>query len=536
MKKKTLGIFIDGAMIRAALVSREADQLIVEQVESFKLLEAIEQPKNLTADKLGKMDDPETPDFDNDPWNTDEFTPDSETPILQEEQTNLDIVREILNKMCPKGTNIAFNLCESHVFYKTIPTTHETRSKKIKEEIWDIFYEESNTKPHLENVGFLRQNSGSLLALIHNDPLIFSSLLFELRSISNIIPPKVKLIDSIEFALAHEIKKTLDIEKEENNLVVFFAKSFTKVFFMHGEKIITVLPAILEGAKSEKVCETTFSKILFEFSSGNIGVIGRVILMGEYEDSRAFEFFTKKFSTLPIQKFATGRVGVSPGIKNAEKLHEYTIPIVLAAKSLDNKTSAPYNMNFLPRRIQDKQAVYKIAWHGVVMLTIVFICAFLMTMQLVKNAQQISKTKTDINYLNMTEQQLAPVESESDSLLANISRLEKQTSLLDSLVKNTTRWSPVLETFSNAYSKIGRFSLKSLTSQAHDELIADAMMTKREQVAKLERAINNSMILNVTETQPDINNALNLQIQCKVGKGNPQEKEKTGQNKNETIN
>ncbi len=511
MKKKTLGIFIDGAMIRAALVSRDADQLVVEQVESFKLLEAIEQPKSMTADKLGKMDDPETPDFDNNPWGTDDLDPDSETPILQEEQTNLDIVREILNKMCPKGTNVAFNLCESHVFYKTIQTTHETRSKKIKEEIWDIFYEESDAKPHLENVGFLRQNSGSLLALIHNDPLIFSSLLFELKSISNIIPPKIQLIDSIEFALAYEIKKTLNIEEEEEtSLVVFFAKSFTKVFFMRGEKIITVLPTILEGATSEKVCETTFSKILFEFSSGNIGVISRMVLTGEYEDSKAFEFFMKKFPNLPIQKFATGRVGVSPEIKDIDQLHEYTLPILLAAKSLDNKISAPYNMNFLPRRIQDKQSIYKIAWHGVVMLSIVFVCAFLMTMQLVKNAQQISKTKTDINYLNMTAQQLAPVESQSDSLLGNISKLEKQTSLLDSLIKNTTRWSPVLETFSNAYSKIGQFSLKSLITQAHDQLIVDAMMSKREQVAELERAINNSMILNVTETQADINNALNL--------------------------
>ena len=536
MKKKTLGIFIDGAMIRAALVSRDAGQFIVEQVKSFKLIEAIEQPKNLTPDKLGKMDDPETPDFDNNPWSTDDLDPDSETPILQEEQTNLDIVREILNKMCPKGTNIAFNLCESHVFYKPIQTTHETRANKIKEEIWNIFYEGSDTKPQLENVGFLRQDNGSLLALIHNDPLVFSSLLFELRSISKIIPPKVKLVDSIEFALAHEIKQTLNIEEEEISLVVFFAKSFTKVFFMRGEKIITVLPTILEGAKSEKVCETTFSKILFEFSSGNIGAISRMVLMGEYENSNAFEFFMKKFPNLPVQKFATGRVSASPEIEDAEKLHEYTIPIILAAKSLDNKISAPYNINFIPRRIQDKQSVYKIAWHGVVMLIIVFICAFLMTMQLVKNAQQINKTKTDINYLTMTEQQLAPVQSESDSLLANISKLEKQTSLLDSLIKNTTRWAPVLETFSNAYSKIGPFVLKSLTSQAQDELIANALLTKREQVAKLERAINNSMILNVTETQQDENDALDLQIQCKVDKGNPPEKREPGQTKNKTIN
>ncbi len=535
MKKKTLGIFIDGTMIRAALVSKDADQLIVEKVESFKLVEAIEQPKSMATDKLGKTDEPETIDFDDNPWQTDESGAESNTPVLQEEQTNLDIVREILNKMCPKGTSIAFNLCESHVFYKTIQTIHESRPRKIKEEIWNIFYEEGDAKPHLENVGFLQQNSGSLVALIHNDPLTLSSLLFELKNISNIIPPRIQLVDSIEFTLAHEIKETLNIEEEETSLVVFFSKSFTKVFFMHGEKIITVLPPILEGAKSEKVCETTFSKILFEFSSGKIGVITRMVLMGEYEESKAFEFFMKKFPNLPIQKFATGRVSISPEIKNTDHLNQYALPILLAAKSLDKKLSAPYNLNFLPRRIQDKQSVYKIAWHGIAMLAIVFICAFLMTMQLVKNAQHISKTKTDISYLKMTAQQLAPVENESDSLLANISKLEKQTSLLDSLVKNTTRWSPALETFSNAYGKIGSFSLKSLISQAHNQLIADAIMTKREQVAELERAINNSMILNVTETQSDINNALNLQIQCKVEKGNSQEIEKTGQIKNKTI-
>jgi hypothetical protein len=531
MKKNALGIFIDGQTLRAALLSKREDEVRIEMMEAYDLYSSLDL--NGSAEALpdqsamgeGPNDSHETSEMGPFGFNSGESKDATDPSAISEANTNFDIIIDMLNRMCPKGASLAFNLCDSATLYKNIPVIAETKIHKIKRTIWKELNEETSSEPDLENVGFIKRQNGSYLGMVHDDPLVLSTLLLETIRVTKSRPPKIELIDAIEFALAHEIRVSYNVQESEHIAILLFAKSFTKVFFMRGPEIETVLPTIHEGAESKNVCETIFSKILFEFDSGNIGPLHRMILVGEIDKSKAEQFFHEKLPTLNIQRFESGRVSLAPEVEPfARRIAYYGVPIALALKQLESKIAPPYNQNFLPRRIRDKQSVYKVAWHGFAMLGVLFLCAFFLSFESFKKAQEIQLAQASLASLNQELNRLSSVQSEVDSIRTEISSLEKGSSLLDSLAQSTTRWTPIVETFSDAFNRIGVFSIVHLETPAPGTLLVDAELTTKEQVANLERFIAKSKVISVINTKEEGSSTLKVTLECRVNQGSPNAK------------
>ncbi len=526
MKKSALGIFIDGSILRAALLSKKDETVQIEMLEAFDLYDSLDpaegQEKLAVGSAPGDGNGETTSVPDTSPFgfknNESEETVDASA--ISEANTNFDVIIDLLNRMCPKGASLAFNLCDSFTLYKNIPAIAEAKPPKIRRAIWQEFNEDVSVEPDLQRVGYLRRKNGTYLGMVHDDPLVLSTLLLESIRVTKSRPPKIELIDTIEFALAHEIRVSYSVAENEHVAVLLFAKSFTKVFFMRGSEIEIVLPTIHEGAESKNVCDTVFSKILFEFDSGNIGPLHRMILVGEIDKAKAEQFFREKLPTLVIQRFEIVRATVAPEVEPfGRRIAYYGVPIVLALKLLDGKVEPPYNQNFLPRRIHDKQAVYKIAWHGFAMLLVLFLCALFLSFESFKKAQEIKLAQESLASMNQELLRLSTVQMQVDSIRARISSLEKGSSLLDSLTQNTTRWTPVLETFSDAFNATGPFSLVRLETPAPSSLVVDAEITSREQVAELERFIRKSKVISVLNTKEENASTLRITMECQVNQG-----------------
>jgi len=526
MKKSALGIFIDGPMLRAALLSKKEETVQIEMLEAFDLYDSLDpavgqeklQSRGGTEDEVAEP----APAAESTPFGfkNEEAEEPVDASAISEANTNFDIIIDLLSRMCPKGASLAFNLCDSTTLYKNIPAIAETKPLKIKRAIWQEFNEDASIEPDLDNVGYVQRKNGTYLGMVHDDPLVLSTLLLESIRVTKSRPPKIELIDAIEFALAHEIQVSYSVSENEHVAVLLFAKSFTKVFFMRGSEIEIVLPTIHEGAESKNVCDTVFSKILFEFDSGNIGPLHRMILVGEIDKAKAEQFFREKLPTLVVQRFENVRTTISAEVEPfGRRIAYYGVPIALALKLLDGKGEPPYNQNFLPHRIHDKQAVYKIAWHGFAMLLVLFLCALFLSFESFKKAQEIKLAQESLASMNQELLRLSSVQAEVDSIRMMISNLEKGSSLLDSLTQSTTRWTPVLETFSDAFNATGNFSIVRLETPSPSNLIVDAEISSREQVAELERFIAKSKIVSVLNTKEENNNALKITMECQVNQG-----------------
>jgi cell division protein FtsB len=330
-------------------------------------------------------------------------------------------------------------------------------------------------------------------------------------------PPKIKLVDSVEFVLAHEILHTFKLTDQDHTAVILFSSSCTRIFFMRGHLIHTVLPTIYEGSESETVCDTAFAKILFEFDTGKLVALNRIILAGDSSRLRAETYFRDKWPAANVTRLEMVRPVLDEKLESMEgRISSFAVPIALALKTLDEHPKAPYDHNFLPARIREKQSVYRIAWHGVLLLGILFLFVIFMTYQSVRSSQNLNRARRESKMLSMQLMDLKTVAQEVDSLRAKIKALEKGTALIDSLNKSTLRWTPVLHSFSEAFQKAGPFSIVKAESNSNKQMMITIELNKEEQIAAMERLLRPFTVTSVVRNTEADDRWIQVEFACTI--------------------
>ncbi len=517
MKKYALGIYIDGTVLHAALLSKQTGRPYIENLERFQLFGPLEQREIIEQHKRAVAGN-ETVLKKDDPFGLDALFKRTDSIISDtESKNNIDVIFKILTTFCPRGTQIAFNLSEVFTFYKHLPPIKEASGLKHKKAVWQAFTGEMHSEPKNENVGSFSLPDQSVFALLHNDPLVFSSLLMDAISMLHSTPPKIKLVDSVEFVLAHEIMHTFQLTDQDHTAVILFSNNCTRIFFMRGHLIHTVLPTIYEGSESETVCDTAFAKILFEFDTGKLVALNRIILAGDASRMRAETYFRDKWPAATVTRLEMVRPVLNEKLEAMEgRISAFSVPIALGLKTLDEHPKAPYDHNFLPSRIKEKQSVYRIAWHGVLLLSILFLFVIFMTYQSVRSSQNLSRARSEGKLLSVQLMDLQNVANEVDSLRAKISILEKGTALIDSLNKNTMRWTPVLRSFSEAFDKAGPFSIVKAETNNSRQMIVTLEVNREEQVAALERVLRPFTVTSVLRNQEADDRWMQVEFTCMI--------------------
>jgi len=513
--KRALGLYIDGTKLKAALVSREKDEFLIEQLDDFDLaqpLEAHETPIDEAVENAEQSDE--------NPFGVDLSEVEESKESGGESHTNVDVLLEVMNKMCPKGTHVAFNLNDSNVYNKVFDSISERRPQKIRRAMWaDFSNEEEEIDISEEKIEYLKRRNGSYLTFAHDDPLILTSLLIDsLRTIRSFIP-RISLVDTIELALANEIVQSFNPEEVEKACVVFFSTSFIKIFFLREGEIDGIQSTIHEGVDIQTASETAYSKMMFTIDSGQVDEIDTVILCGEADRHNAYEYFDERLEDINVIHFKPRREKVSQAITIRHgTVASYAVAIAMAAKVLEDKPYPLYNINFLPDLINDKQAVYKINMYGMVALFLLAMSTVFLTFKGLQIGAEIKTARSKEQLIESKLSGLKTTAAEVDSLRAEIENLEKNTAIIDSLTKVTVKWSPIVEAFSEAFKDIGPFSIESMRNSGSGSVIIDLNLLEREQVVQLERKIRNSMIYKVVRENP-IADYYNVQIQCNVEPG-----------------
>ena len=521
-KKQVLGIFIDGQLMKMALLSQEESGIFVEALETAKLVdrldvmgETVDNPDEFFASSNDQNEDS--------PFglNTDEDGQKRDTLEVEGASTNFDIVMDVLSKMCSKDCSLAFNLLDSAVLYKDLSILEQKNRKKAKQEILKLFTEDHVSDRSLDTIDYVTRSDGTSLGILHDDPLELIRLLNDIQRFTRQRPPQVSLIDTTELSITGAIRSNYELGEDESTAVVMIAADYSKVFFMKGMEIGTIIPTINEGSNSPTVCETIFSKLLFELDSKNIERIDRFILVGDVDRVDAENFYQGRFQKVEIERLHFYNIQLSEDIQHlAPEETAYAQAIALAYKAINLKSPAQYGSNLLPDKVREQQSMYRISWHGTVMLVVLFLCVLFLTHESSQKGQAIRLARHSLKDMNAEIDRLANVKAEVDSMQGVITNLEESTAILDSLSSSTVRWSPTLERLSEAYNIIDGFKLVKINNSAANVLVVEAESNSREKVADLERFMSNSNLESVIRVNDEGNKYLLVTMSTEVKMAN----------------
>ncbi|TVR35986.1 MAG: hypothetical protein EA390_01055 [Balneolaceae bacterium] len=241
--------------------------------------------------------------------------------------------------------------------------------------------------------------------------------------------------------------------KEEEGVVtglIQLGPDKCRMVFVNGHEILKVSPVINEGTGTKKLLNTIFSKILYLLDTGEIQGVDRFVLFNNTLGEKANDFFTKNFQNLHCEDFnynpdqlllTDSQKDISPG---------YTTAIAIAAAAANAEKENYPTLSFLPQYIAEKQKMFKLQWHGLVLLLLIGLTPVVLNHFYQQNLNEINQLDAQENQIQLMISDLQPLVTESEQLTSQISGLQDQLSLLTELSRDNIRWSITLDRFNMA--------------------------------------------------------------------------------------
>lgn len=490
------------------MVEAARKQIVVKQLTSYEL------PRSLTDTSGAPSGSDIVHDFDDlifgdDNSETPKSAIDTEWDMTEEgvgesymADTNEGLLANIITSSNAKSANIALTLPSGVALYQVFTDADYKKRKKkdIKTLIADRLASVYSKEITEDNYSWMIRESDSALLVSSFDGV--NHLLNIADSAIPLLPGKmfIRDIKPEEFLLVGLVNANYDIREQEYTVVIHIQDHQTQVVIMHGTQIVSILPTINEGAKSNRVMKTIFSKLLFELDRGQLPTIDRVVLTGDTVRGKAVTFLEEQFMEVQIGKLTLNPLKVILPEEFTEDILPYATALGAAWAASGNDTTSFPKLSLIPPYVLTRQAVFKLDWHGFILLAMIAVFPFMFNQSYKAKYNEIEELQNSITSLNQQISENRVLSSVVDQLTNEIGVFDINTALLDTLSKGTQTWSYTLSLLNSEVAKIQGVWIQNIQ---YDEktMIIQGFSLYRDRVAKISDLFHTAVIQQVVEKE-----------------------------------
>lgn len=276
-------------------------------------------------------------------------------------------------------------------------------------------------------------DEAGLLKLVNKTTDLYRGKLF----VHDILPDEIVLLGLI--------RSNYELDTNTITGVIQFGEDKSRILFLKGDQLWIVSPIITEGVKSTKFLNTIFSKILFQLDTGEVPNLDKIILCNNSLGEEAVEFFEERFQDVETTEFSFDEELFDQDGYDKATLAPFTTAIGTAWAASGFKQEEFPEISFLPSYVKDRQKIFKLQWHGFLLLLLIFLSPIVINYFYTNNANQIDRLEADIASLDRQINTLEPVVQEYNRMSAELEQIQTTLALLDTLTKGSLRWSTNLD-------------------------------------------------------------------------------------------
>ncbi len=520
--REFIGLSLEGDFLKIARVRPNKKGLQLIRLDKLKLVEPIRQKEKAFIDEPVSSEDVFTEedtdsifgfdDLDDDDASSEleeidlssiEDEPDDafgETDLVEEAsepRNNMELLVRYLDDFSKKKVVLGLNIESGGTIFQIIKNTNfnELKKKEVEDNVQEKLHAIYGTAPSPDFYDYFIRDNGSLLIASIDDEsptlgLVNRTLdLFERNYyINDVVPDEVAMIGLYRNHYENQ-------EGQITGLIQFGPKK-CRMVFMQGHEVLQVSPVINEGTSNKNFLNTIFSKILFQLDTGEIPGVDRLVLFNNNVGEKATDFFRTNFPDLGCEDFQFNPDLFSYEESVEELLPAFTTAIGIAATAAGIGNGKYPKISFLPDYIDDKQKLFKLQWHGIVLLILVGLSPVVLNYFYQQNAAEIEQLQAQANRSQAAITELQPLVQESELLTAQLDELQGQLELLTELSRDNIRWTVTMDRFNQAVEQVGGIWINSFR-QNNDVLMVDGYSLTRERIPQLANQFPTVTLLSV---------------------------------------
>ncbi len=488
--KPLVCIYCEGTELKAAVISKENGKLKVLKTASTDVV----KPSMVTEDSMTNIQlDTEDLQIEGLKKSTGPInTPDSES-------TSLSIINSALSGINLNNAQFIPALTEPAVFYHVFEGSKFPKSAKVTQEIINDIQEAKNVSIDSENLGYIELADKSLLSVFLGGEVSCIKFINSLARYNDRSYYKIAAVKSAEISLAYYVSKRKKFFPDDNSLIVYIGKEYSKLIFLHGRKLKHIGTTLDIGTANLHTYDVYFSKILLEMENGGISSLDNIIVCGEDDSENLILSFYGTFpeanvSSLEFDDFDLSSIDE----ETRSKFSAFSVPVAVGVEYIDEQEEGTKGINLLPRYVKEEQKFIQFAWHGYLMLPLLFIATLFITQSILKNQLELGQLNQEITEQTLLMRQNEEILSNIANLKTKIEGFDKTQAILDSASVGTGIWSGILQEISDFFANKHNLWLTQLSVDGSQNVVLIGYAVNKDVVTQfaysLEKATLKSMV------------------------------------------
>jgi Tfp pilus assembly protein PilN len=495
--KSVIGLFIDGLDVKLARLSLRRKQVVVEELKTATLVSRLHESKiaDITAGGLDTSDA-----FNLGAGGSTETVADGVS------EDNNAVLIGLFSQYPRNKYPVTYSLAEPAIYYHVLESDFGLKGKKLKDRILEELKSIRSFQPAADAVDAIKTDEGNLLCIVREDGLSLINALENIKGFIGNRLPVIPAIDSADVSLMNMVRQNYQLEPHEVTVVIYVGVEFTRLIFMRGSHFYQFAPIIGEGYDSPNLQNTVYSRLLLEQDNLAIPQIGRIVLAGQCRRIGFKEFLTQQLPDQEIDYLLAPNVDSSAlPMEEQESISEFAVPIGAAMKALIPADKNIYNVNLLPASVREGQRVFKLAWHGYLLLVLLFASTFFFTWQVAKYSKQIRDLRDELTLKESQRAENITLASSIQALEEQLTRYQASMALYDSLVPGAERFSKVLTSLSHGVEDLNSIWLTDLSSGTDGNMDLNGFALYRTRIPRLSTLFENALLeeVNVQEIRKE---------------------------------
>jgi len=477
------GFVLEDDTIKIARISVSGKTATLEKIDRIKLVKSLQKVTSVSGgEEIFDAFDEELEDesifgieddLDLGSENVDEFDLDLDLDELSDDDDILDVddmaveadgelavsnevlVYNILNDIDSSNLKMSVNIPAGATIFQILKDIDFSSIKKkdlgiIVDDRLEALY---GSPKAIDNYSTTIRDDGSLLLvsidevsqalqLIHNSENIYSGKI----TINQVLPDESLVVGLF--------RANYDVDPDSITALIQYSEESCRVVFLSGNDLLSVSPMITEGASSRKFLNTVFSKILFQLDTGEVPNLDRIILCNNSLGGEAISFFEDRFPDIEVSDFIYNDEIFDTNEFDPGIIASFTTAISLAwADAGFQKDSFP-NISFLPSYIKERQKIFKLQWHGFLLLILILSVFPVTNYFYLKNSTEISTLTENVSSRKAEIKALETTVQEYNRINSELSGIRTRLVLLDELSERTLTWTVNLDLINKGVDNI----------------------------------------------------------------------------------
>ncbi|MFY0684390.1 MAG: hypothetical protein JXR20_07550 [Balneola sp.] len=434
-------------------------------------------------------------DDDEDILNVEDMAAESEGELAA---SNELLVYNVLNDIDSSSVKMSLNIPAGATIFQVLKDIDFSTVKKkdlniiIDDRLEALYGSPKGSDYYSSSV---RDDGSLLLVSIDDDPQVLQ-LIHDSEGIYN---GKITINEVLpdESLIVGLFRANYDVDPESITALIQYSETSCRIIFLKGNKLLIISPMITEGSSSRKFLNTVFSKILFQLDTGEVPNLDRIIVCNNNLGDEAISFFSDRFPDIEVDDFRYNDELFDTGEIDSSTVASFTTAISLAWVDAGFEQKAYPNISFLPTYIKERQKIFKLQWHGFLLVALIILTFPVSNYFYNNNVIELDNLRESVSVRKAEIRSLDNIVQQYNRVSSDLSGIQARLELLDELSEATLTWTVNLDLVNKGIDNIDSIWLTNLSETGDSQVNIEGIALYRNRIPMVADIFSGAILLDV---------------------------------------